>query len=75
MDQPGKVANPARGQQNRENEHSPVPVRAVLDFKFIPDTGMFFCVLILFSCPYMVINISVQHKWVSPRNYIVDPMC
>ena len=25
---PGKVANPARGQLNRENEHSPVPVRA-----------------------------------------------
>ena len=28
MDQPGKVANPTRGQLNRENEHSPVPVRA-----------------------------------------------
>ena len=28
MDQPGKVAKPARGQLNRENEHSPVPVRA-----------------------------------------------
>ena len=30
MDQPGNkvVANPARGQVNRENEHSPVPVRA-----------------------------------------------
>ena len=28
MDQPGKVANPARGQLNRENENSPVPVRA-----------------------------------------------
>ena len=28
MDQPGKVANAARGQLNRENEHSPVPVRA-----------------------------------------------
>ena len=28
MDQPGKVANPARGQLNRKNEHSPVPVRA-----------------------------------------------
>ena len=28
MDRPGKVANPARGQLNRENEHSPVPVRA-----------------------------------------------
>ena len=28
MDQPGKVANPARGQLNRENEHFPVPVRA-----------------------------------------------
>ena len=26
MDQPGKVANPARGQLNRENEHSSVPV-------------------------------------------------
>ena len=24
MDQPGKVANPARGQLNRENEHFPV---------------------------------------------------
>ena len=24
MDQPGKVANPARGQLNRENEHSPL---------------------------------------------------
>ena len=28
MDQPGKVANPARGQLNRENEHFPVPVCA-----------------------------------------------
>ena len=28
MDQPGKVANSARGQLNRENEHSLVPVRA-----------------------------------------------
>ena len=28
MDQPDKVANPARDQLNRENEHSPVPVRA-----------------------------------------------
>ena len=28
MDQPGKVANPARGQLNRENEYSSVPLRA-----------------------------------------------
>ena len=28
MDQPGKVANPARGQLNMENENSPVPVRS-----------------------------------------------
>ena len=28
MDQPGEVANPARGQLNRENEYSPVSVRA-----------------------------------------------
>ena len=28
IDQPVKVANPARGQLNRKNEHSPVPVRA-----------------------------------------------
>ena len=28
MDQPGKVANPAHGQLNRENEYPPVPVRA-----------------------------------------------
>ena len=27
-DQPGMVANPARGQLNRENEYFPVPVRA-----------------------------------------------
>ena len=27
-DQRGKVANPAHGQLNRENEHFPVPVRA-----------------------------------------------
>ena len=27
-DQPGKVANPARGQLNRENDFFPVPVRA-----------------------------------------------
>ena len=27
-DQPGKVANPARGQLNKENYFSPVPVRA-----------------------------------------------
>ena len=26
MDQPGKVANPARGQLNRKNEYSPVLV-------------------------------------------------
>ena len=28
MDQPGKVANPARGQLNRGNEYFPVRVRA-----------------------------------------------
>ena len=28
MGQPAEVANPARGQLNRENEYSPVPVRA-----------------------------------------------
>ena len=28
MDRPGKVANPARGQQNTENNFFPVPVRA-----------------------------------------------
>ena len=28
IDQPGKVANPARGQLNRENEYFPVRVRA-----------------------------------------------
>ena len=28
MDQPGKVANPARGQLNKENEYIPVRVRA-----------------------------------------------
>ena len=28
MDQPGKVASPARGQLNRENKYFPVPVRA-----------------------------------------------
>ena len=28
MDQPGKVANPARGQLNREKIYFPVPVRA-----------------------------------------------
>ena len=28
MDQPGKVANLARGQLNSENEYFPVPVRA-----------------------------------------------
>ena len=27
-DQPGKVANPTRGQVKRENEYFPVPVRA-----------------------------------------------
>ena len=27
-DQPGKIANPARGQLNRENIFFPVPVRA-----------------------------------------------
>ena len=30
MSQPGKVANPARGQLNRENEHSPVPLPSSL---------------------------------------------
>ena len=28
MDQPGKVANPARGQLNRENEYFHIHVRA-----------------------------------------------
>ena len=28
MDQPGKVANPARGQLNRENKYFPIRVRA-----------------------------------------------
>ena len=28
MGQPGKVAHPARGQLNRKNDYSPVPVRA-----------------------------------------------
>ena len=28
MDQLGKVANPARGRLNRENEYFPVPVHA-----------------------------------------------
>ena len=28
IDQPGKVANPARGPLNRENEYFPIPVRA-----------------------------------------------
>ena len=28
-DQPGKVANPARGQLNRENKYFPLPVRAL----------------------------------------------
>ena len=28
MDQPGKVASPARGQLNREHEYFPVPVRS-----------------------------------------------
>ena len=28
MDQPGNVANPARGELNRENEYLPVHVRA-----------------------------------------------
>ena len=28
MDQPGKVANPSRGQMNRENQYFPVPVCA-----------------------------------------------
>ena len=28
MDQPGEVANPARGQLNSENEYSPIRVRA-----------------------------------------------
>ena len=28
MDQPGKVASPARGQLNRKNEYFPVHVRA-----------------------------------------------
>ena len=27
-DRPGKIANPARGQLNRENEYFPVSVRA-----------------------------------------------
>ena len=30
MDQPGKVANPARGKLNRENEYFPVRVRSRL---------------------------------------------
>ena len=29
MDQPGKVANPARGQLNKKNLYFPVPVRSL----------------------------------------------
>ena len=29
MDQPGKVANPARGQLNKENEYHPLRVRSL----------------------------------------------
>ena len=35
-DQPGKVANPARGQLNRENEYFPVPVRALRIYSCAP---------------------------------------
>ena len=42
MDQPGKVANPARGQLNRENEYSPVPCpRRRLRRKEVKDRGAF----------------------------------
>ena len=37
MDQPDKVANPARGQLNRENEYFPVPVFAAE--KLAPRSG------------------------------------
>ena len=38
MDQPGKVANPARGQLNRENKYFPVSVR-VREFG-LAETGL-----------------------------------
>ena len=45
MDQPGKrlVANPARGQLNRENEYPPVPVRTYVSENLVSRDG--------FSCP------------------------
>ena len=35
-DQPGEVANPARGQLNRANDIFPVPVRGYMVFKWVP---------------------------------------
>ena len=46
MDQPGKVANPARGQLNRGNEYVHYIVSGVL--------------LMFFWCPCMAIIVSVQ---------------
>ena len=39
MDQPAKVANPARGQLNRENEHSPVCPRSFVPESFVSRDG------------------------------------
>ena len=39
MDPPGKVVNPVRGQPNRENQYSPVPVRACLLRIWSRETG------------------------------------
>ena len=74
-DQPGKVANPARGQLNRENEHFPVPVRGspylcgppVVSemIQLLPSGNPFKChekfFWLFFSVPYLGLILACDH--------------
>ena len=64
MDQPGKVANPASGQLNRENEYFPVRIHSRLRF-WSRETG-----LALQSRVSLLISIHTQTEYCA---YLRDP--
>ena len=47
MDQPGKVANPARGQLNKKNEYFPVPVSRLRNWSRETCSAVLSCVSLL----------------------------
>ena len=80
MDHPGKAANLARGQMNREDEHYPVPVRAYefgLTRLIRPSrrnsTGIYICICVVRGhssiCTehhqYVSMNITYNIVWIT----------